>query len=51
MFLILLLGSGVFYDYLKDFEHQLFSDFGWGLGIGYKGNRGWQIPFPVTVVL
>ena len=22
-----------------------------GVGIGYEGNRGWQIPLPVTVEL
>lgn len=43
------LNSGVFHDY-KDSELQPFSDIG-HIGSPQNGNRGWQIPFPVTVVL
>lgn len=39
---------GVFHD--KDSELQPFSDIGRN-EVGYIGNRGWQIPFPVIIAL
>lgn len=42
---VTVLSSGIFHDYYEDSELQPFSDFGGGIGIGYKGNRVWQIPF------